>query len=362
MQQPASAHLRVGVVTDRSGCAREEHWSKLLGGDHEVHRYPLADLVDQDYPVTDLVDLEDKPTFFLEELADLDVLIINWDALNGDPDFGADRALAWTAYRRQHILGWVADGGLLLVEGQANLAVPVQAAYDNLLGPGEVRLCGQEDPLEPRRQIDRIGHSCALTDVVKSQRTSTFRDTPTELHSAGVARAYSEMFPGAAGRLVPQWLSTHPWGAMYRGWFRWNRWRATRFAWAPIVATHGRSHNHPTMLAAAYGTKGGGIFVSTMLLASSDQKALVSALLACRGQFHTCFPGRLPRGPRLRRHVELYIVPILVAIAAGLLVSGSDVVKDAAKSLLTALVMVTAWILARSSRRLAKHLRDLRGV
>ncbi len=36
---------------------------------------------------------------FVERLqSNTDVLVVNWDAINGDPDFGADRALQWFSH------------------------------------------------------------------------------------------------------------------------------------------------------------------------------------------------------------------------------------------------------------------------
>jgi hypothetical protein len=91
------------------GCFWEEVVSRL---NHDVK---LRSLV---YP----------DVFFVKELRAYDVLIVNWDAINGDPSFGSDSALRWSEHRHPEVRWWVSIGGILIIEGQARLSVPTQAA------------------------------------------------------------------------------------------------------------------------------------------------------------------------------------------------------------------------------------------
>jgi hypothetical protein len=104
--------------------------------------------------------LQPKEPVFLEQLqAEAQVLIINWDAINDDLDFGADRSLEWFAQRRSVVRSWVERGGILILEGQACWGVTVQPSYDAVLGPRELLVCGAEDP---RRQRFR----CAVLSAI----------------------------------------------------------------------------------------------------------------------------------------------------------------------------------------------------
>lgn len=150
---------KVHVVVDRDDRKRAEFWSHVLdevrtkrGLDLEVRIQPLPDLLAKS--------LQPEEPVFLEQLqAEAQVLIINWDAINDDLDFGADRSLKWFAQRRSVVRSWVEGGGILILEGQACWGVTVQPSYDAVLGPRELLVCGAEDP---RRQRFR----CAVLSAI----------------------------------------------------------------------------------------------------------------------------------------------------------------------------------------------------
>lgn len=211
----------------------------------------------------------DVPSF-LDVLGKLDVLVVNWDAVNGDPEFGADIALRWFAHHRRELWQWVARGGVLIVEGQAIVDVPDQAAYDALLGPDELRVCGDVDPLNADAQISRVGTRGLIYPSVK--------DNPlfaglNELDATRPVR-FKDMFPRAG---VDPKFEMRDWRRLYRGWFT-RRGPRSKFAWQIIATTTGhRFRRRPICMAARHGE--GAIFATTMLLASSGQKELVAAML-----------------------------------------------------------------------------------
>jgi len=62
-----------------------------------------------------------------------DVVIFNWDVLNGDPTFSSDRSLQIARYYAPALRRFVAQGGLVVLECQAILWSPCQDAYDAIL-------------------------------------------------------------------------------------------------------------------------------------------------------------------------------------------------------------------------------------
>jgi len=207
------------------------------------------------------------------------VLIVNWDAANGDPEFGSHLALQWLEHRRPEILLWVRDGGILIIEGQAVLSVPSQRAYDGLVGPFELPVCGPEDPQNPARQGARIGDRCRKTK--RAPTASGFDNVPDKMQIRG-DQTQAALFPGAAIDLLTAHIRNTAWDrALYRGWFRrvlpWNR----SLPWVSIVETADRDlgKNHSTMQVAKVGQ--GAIFATTMFLATTRQDELVLALLNC---------------------------------------------------------------------------------
>ncbi len=132
--------------------------------------------------------------FMLNHMERAQVVILNWDVINGDPSFGADLASRWVEHYQHNFRAWVRRGGILVLEGQANLSIPVQRAYDAVLGEGEVRLSGMEDPLDVTAQNRRVGQRCCLTRQALS--SELFRS----LHGYTLApaeRNYDDYFPDA---------------------------------------------------------------------------------------------------------------------------------------------------------------------
>ncbi len=211
---------------------------------------------------------------------------MNWDALNGDPSYGADEAARWWRHYRTNIWDWVHDGGILVIEGQANRSIPVQEAYDAILGEHEVLVSGMEDPLhalkQEREDVRRVGRACRLTRSARD--TGLFRDDqgmPQEYRP--VDRSFADYFPDTrCDPPLPAGLKHPEPTRLWRGWFRTWSFRRTHFAWTPLLesAEWGRL-SHPTLLVAAHGK--GAIFASTMHLALGNRNPyLLAAFLRAR--------------------------------------------------------------------------------
>ena len=298
---------RVAVVCDWKRCYRGSFWPEILheiDPDLRVTEYPLAQRVAPGEPAG----AEDG--FFI---SNYDIVIVNWDAANGDPDFGADFAQRWFDHSRRAIHMWLEKGNLLIIEGQARLHAPCEAAYDALLGPSELLVSRPAHELALQMDLERrMGRRCRVPR--RAQRSRLFRDLAT-LESAG-ERQHSELFPGLAARAVTGDIAER-WTTLYRGWFRWNPLRRTTFPWIPIAKAVRRGVDPPTLLAARVG-KEGAIFASTMFLASTRQTRLVKALLATHGH-----GSDLPTRPRPFKLLGDSAVQLSAAVGAGAVAGGA---------------------------------------
>jgi hypothetical protein len=67
-----------------------------------------------------------------------DIVIVNWDAANGDYSCGSDDVYLYFLTRKDRRTAFLANGGILLCEFQSGKGVLHQGAYDAIFGEGEV--------------------------------------------------------------------------------------------------------------------------------------------------------------------------------------------------------------------------------
>lgn len=328
--------VRIAQVVDWSQCPRGNFWPAFVEElsararlDIRLDVYPLAD---RSGPRTSRPRLlatlrrglrdrrarrrwprtcTERPELLVRNLHDTQVLVLNWDVVNGDPDFGADWARDWVDTRRPEILEWVRHrGGILVCEGQAAYSVPVQAAYDAVVGRREVRVCGPEDPDRPQAQDRRMGTEAYVTKRFRSVDQFAHLEN---LRPAEEAPRYEQMFPGLGATLLASFLRMTDWDTLYRGWFATTPLARPRFPWVVAVRARRRGRDHPIVKAARHGR--GVIFLTTMSLAAVRQYRLVEAMLDMRGRSSDMpQPARVP--DFLRRHLFVAAVPVVATVLA----------------------------------------------
>jgi hypothetical protein len=290
--------FKVGVITDWRRVARASSWPALFGelkndGLHvTVTEYPIADLLTADPAIAN------QPA--LHNIRDEDVIVINWDAVNGDPDFGAHLALRWLEHRQPEVLIRLRKGSILIMESQAVLGVPCQAAYDAAAGKGELPVSGPCDPQDPMKFIKNTGAKCRKTRHFP--KSGAFEDVPDHLGVRGTPNS-KDMFPGTASNILVNELKGLNWqDILYRGWFRRLLFRSRRLKWVSIIGTanRGRFRNHSVMQVAKVSR--GAIFATTMMLATTGQKELVRAIVECAGGNTSHLPIPAPKLEKLRAY------------------------------------------------------------
>ena len=343
--------MKIVVIGDWTHCSRGVLWKSIVRDlKHEYDEYRLADSVAppgarQASPPDSHAEPPSEQPFlavaFLRRLEDAQVLIINWDAINGDPEFGADFTLRWFEHHRGEILAWVDEGNLLIIEGQAILGVPCQRAYDSILGRREVLLSGPQDALNARLERRRAGRQCRVTRL--AQRDRSFCSDLEEL-SVKAYPSHVDMFPAPADEHVWPRLIEQDWAILYRGWFRWSPSIRRRFRWSILARTHARrERDRPTLLATRHGQ--GTIIVTTMLLASSGQGELVEALFRSVNN-----NAAVPQRPFVLDLIADKLIPAVMSAAAGLVAAvvfarnvGMQVAVTAVVTVLT-FVVLQVWL------------------
>lgn len=208
---------RVTLVVDREGRCHADFWTAILEDlteqmqfETEVTRLPLADWLSR--PPSDL---GEAPWAVIDRT---DIVIINWDAVNGDPDFGGDVALRWFEHRQFALRRWLTGGGMLILDGQAAQGVPEDRYYAAVLGEQEVRLSGREDPTNPDKEKVRMKGGCRITRLARGAPGFEALDDVTPRADLTFDQLYP---PNAVGRLVPRYLNEIDTSRLlYRGWFR----------------------------------------------------------------------------------------------------------------------------------------------
>lgn len=108
---PALPVLKVTVVQDWSRCGRAVLWRNVLEPLSGSPKLGFELEIQYCSPAEELwragADFS-QAAFAAQEFSSADVMVVNWDAANGDPEFGSDLTMRWFEHRRLEILHWVA--------------------------------------------------------------------------------------------------------------------------------------------------------------------------------------------------------------------------------------------------------------
>jgi hypothetical protein len=248
------------LVDWESSCRRECKWqTELQGVTAGCKEVPLATVIlnAQEQDAQELLQLRTRHQ----------ILIFNWDSINGDDRFGSGEALKWVRHNRKVLLNWVAQGGILIVEGQCKLYVPCQRSYNALFGHKEVGVSPR--PNKKRGLAHELtGWNCIVTaGPGKKKLLGRIKSV------VGSTEEREKWFSEGAASMVESGRYPMP---FYRGWFTEIRGRACK--WVPLIKTNDKhSSGDAVLLGGRY--KEGVIFLSTLLLAGKPKPPLIEALI-----------------------------------------------------------------------------------
>ncbi len=291
---------KVLVVTDWERCSRGVLWKEDLRDlSDDIREIRLADSLTSQ--------TRGDPTSLFQALETYQVLILNFDCINGDPAFGSDVALDWFKHRHPELLQWIAGGGIMIVEGQAMLAVPTQSSYDALFGRRELRVSGPSVKPIPAVEMERTGAECQVTAEARTYKLfpglNKLRCTSN--------RTIGDAFPGNSRLMIGSVNEICDWKMLYRGWFPRLPSFGRRFRWTPLIRTERKKYgfSHPTLLAAPHGA--GIMFVSTMVLAGTGQQLVIRGLVNWNAS-----DNQLPRFEEHKSEIPEKIISAVISAAA----------------------------------------------
>jgi hypothetical protein len=319
--------VKIGVISDWDRAARGNAWPRLL---KELDPVPEVTI----YPVADLMVSPDIEGRGLQSINKERVLIINWDAANGDPEFGAHLCQRWLEHRRPEIIEWVRKGGILLLESQTTLGVPCAPAYDAAVGKGELPTSGLDDPTKPLQSVaPRSGTTARKTALFPSERG--FGSVQDRI----IARdAYPDIKPfpsSTTGLLIDAVGAMDSGPLLWRGVFRKTLPYTRQLPWISIIQTDDKPlYRQSIMQVAKLGS--GAIFACTMMLAATGQHELVNAIIRCADGNNDHLPTPVAAVERVNSTVK-WVLTIFGGAVAGLIVGHTGPILARLKTGLSAI-------------------------
>jgi hypothetical protein len=206
-------------------------------------------------------------------LEEPDLLIINWDCINGDAAYEADIPLQFfQSHGKVRLKELMQNGGVLLCEFQTIKGVPVQASYDALFGNSEIKVL--RDVLD---DDERCGNKAEpfkrYYDHPLLPAVPEFTASPEKPE-----RLFRASYTGNEELERPMYEKYQD--SLWFGWFTyWGK------DWIPLIAaqkSEKQKHKYPTfpsvVLLAKY-TDNGLMIASTMSIARARCKKLIEKLL-----------------------------------------------------------------------------------
>src|ERR1035438_10320979 len=214
------------------------------------------------------------------------VVIINWDAANGDFVTGSDDTLLYFMTRKDRREALLRAGGILVCEYQSGRGELNQAAYDAIFGSGEVQVIEARMPPDvtpdKNRQEDQWNNKQVFVMSKYKSIHPLIRNLPGQLASKhdGPDRP---LFNFDKDRPQNTFYAYKYRGSVFNGWFSW--WGK---GWVPLLIADPRYpwpwwkrvSTPPPAVLLAKASAGGLMLASTMWIAGSDLTELVNAIVS----------------------------------------------------------------------------------
>lgn len=277
-----------------------------------------------------------------------DILIFNWDVMNGDPVYGSDLCLNLVEHYRTDLEMWVKRGGILILECQADAEEMIERAYRIFTARGRypVKLAKVDVatdsgqgwnahfnrrllPTHPIMRALRVTGPEALEEFVLSEHEDYKEPLfPPKYVKPGMRSLEErERFP-----------------AVFRGWFSE---RGTHPAWERVLfGSHPEAGDkRPIMLfRAVRGDRtAGAIILTTMYLARSNWTDLIRGLFALPGRISAYHERHAEIVKRRRQRIMFSaLLALVVAGFVGALAYGIAQSVGAAAATVVIIAVTTA--------------------
>ena len=200
------------------------------------------------------------------ELEIYDVIIFNWDVLNGDSNFKSDKSKYYVEFNRIDFIEFVQKGKIIIIEDQTWHWIPAQPAYDVLLSSQVTVLKRAKQEKEGPPRSDKA----CVNKWVKDH--PLIHNLPKILESIYSHPQDFKWFPPNPPIKLRVLQGLHPTN-IYSGAFQ--SWKS---GWLPLLYTD--DGKHPIMLVKKDGL--GVWIVSTMFLASANISVLIENLIRAK--------------------------------------------------------------------------------
>lgn len=190
-----------------------------------------------------------------------DIIIFNWDSINGDPVYGSDRVFDFFDHYRPDLNTWVENGGILILEAQTAAWKLVQESY-NLFTKNNIKTTKK-----------RIRDKSAYVNKKLLENHPILKNVAEEIN---VQQEFSEQnwFPISCGICSIE----HSEERLYQGWFE-------KYSkdWEPLIFDINKKN--PIMLCRIVkkeenvGIKVGAYIITTMYIGASGINQLIENLL-----------------------------------------------------------------------------------
>lgn len=166
---------RITVIVDHKRHCRRCFWRSLVLNSSELRLHGQWKYVS----IGDEIDKGRNPMTQLFSASENNVVVFNWDSLNGDPVYDSKRTFDVIRHYGPDMKAWLEAGGIVLVESQGQSWDPISEPYtmfDNLV-KGPVLVVDQDSKASQKLTIDPHLMLCPMFSSIKPEDLTLPKDS-----------------------------------------------------------------------------------------------------------------------------------------------------------------------------------------
>lgn len=260
---------KVVVIYDRHRHSKRRHcfWKDIRGTKEQEIRFRIHFRF---VSIADELLKRRNPSCELFDRRQTDIIIVNWDTINGDPVYGSDRAQQFFEHHRPDMKAWMEDGGIIVVESQGASWGAIQRPYECFVK------CFEGSQVTITEELLNIGEELLINDKYSNHPILRGFNKEDLVLRPGALCERKEWFPKGIARPTTagyKEIFRHP-RKGYRGWFE-----VYSSDWEPLILA--KESKKPVFLCrAVIGEREvGACILTTMFIASSELTKLIRNLV-----------------------------------------------------------------------------------